>query len=813
MGYHRFQLTVKPRSPNHPTSGSDLLPCATSSTGSILDHLEMETSGRRVVPMSDWAPAQDTEYGESSSSATKRMSTSPEHMPPPSQTRGRSLSVSPPWLVSQSSTVFEDDDTDNHNLDLGKSKSHGFHGRDFEAHGQAAPSKHGQQSKFTRFVRRASISLRSGVKGIVHRRTSVPAAPTFGGSESHQQQQGRSDFLSPPNPPARPTTSHSPWNRLRQATSFHRHSRMLYTGHGERTFEADLAPIESPTFPVPGSREQPPIIPRNTGAAARQAAASAYTGMQGQEYMDGDLPRPGWPEKDGLDDHESGIGIALTSTEEIDAYLQLDEVDSDVDVGETAGEDETDISKVDFISQLPIELAIQILAQLDAATLAAVSLVSTKWNFVLRNQHIWRESFMREKTVTYATSRPIKPGAGMGVPNIQPGKNWKEVYRVKEELDRRWTEGKARPVYLHGHSDSIYCLQFDETKIITGSRDKTIRIWDMHTYACKLVIGPPEVINDSSLSLLYDEAGHAIHHATLPDLEPPAGERPQTPARAYDSAPALYSPPIYHRASILCLQYDDRILVTGSSDATCIVYNIKSGYRPVRRLKHHSAAVLDLVFDEKHIVTCSKDISICVWDRATGALVRQLRGHAGPVNAVQMRGNTIVSCSGDFRVKLWNIDTGRNIREFLGHTKGLACSQFSEDGRYVASAGNDRVIRIWDANTGECVREMKAHDNLVRSLHVDSVSGRLVSGSYDTDIKVWDMETGQQLLDFPQWHSSWVLSAKSDYRRIISSGQDPKILIMDFGADIEGIELLESGVAAHAGSQRKIFGGENGGYI
>ncbi len=316
-------------------------------------------------------------------------------------------------------------------------------------------------------------------------------------------------------------------------------------------------------------------------------------------------------------------------------------------------------------------------------------------------------------------------------------------------------------------------------KIITGSRDKTIRIWDMHTLACRLVIGPPEVVHDPNL--LSDVNGEPTHFATT-----------EKNARSASSMPAAVSFPTHHKASILCLQYDDRILVTGSSDASCIVYNVRSGYRPVRRLAHHAAAVLDLCFDDRHIVTCSKDVSICVWDRATGALLRQLRGHSGPVNAVQMRGNTIVSCSGDFSVKLWNIDTGKNIREFAGHTKGLACSQFSEDGRYVASAGNDKVIRVWDANTGECLHAVTAHDNLVRSLHIDSVSGRLVSGSYDTDIKVFDMDTGRQLLDFPKWHQSWVLSAKSDYRRIVSTGQDPKILIMDFGADVKGIEMLES---------------------
>jgi F-box and WD-40 domain protein 1/11 len=143
-------------------------------------------------------------------------------------------------------------------------------------------------------------------------------------------------------------------------------------------------------------------------------------------------------------------------------------------------------------------------------------------------------------------------------------------------------------------------------------------------------------------------------------------------------------------------------------------------------------------------------------------------------------------------VRLWNIDSAKTIREFAGHTKGLACSQFSEDGRFIASAGSDKIVRIWDANTGECLRDIPAHDNLVRSLHLDSVSGRLISGSYDSDIKVFDMETGEQLLNFPRWHASWVLSAKCDYRRIISTGQDPKILIMDFGADIPDIHMLES---------------------
>lgn len=317
-------------------------------------------------------------------------------------------------------------------------------------------------------------------------------------------------------------------------------------------------------------------------------------------------------------------------------------------------------------------------------------------------------------------------------------------------------------------------------KIITGSRDKTIRIWDMHTFECTLVIGCPAVINElehmetqNQASPIHRADGFADSHVTV-------------------SRPEKASFPINHNASILCLQYDDEILVTGSSDSTSIIYDIKDGYKPIRRLQGHILAVLDLAFDKNYIVTCSKDTTICVWERNTGRLLKQLKGHTGPVNAIQLRGNSIVSCSGDTMVKLWNIDTGRIVREFKGHKKGLACSQFSEDSKLIASAGNDKTIRIWDANTGDLMQEIDAHTNLVRSLHIDSVSGRLVSGSYDQDIKVWNMATGQLMLDFPKWHASWVLGAKCDYRRIISTGQDPKILIMDFGYDVDGIDLLES---------------------
>jgi len=232
-------------------------------------------------------------------------------------------------------------------------------------------------------------------------------------------------------------------------------------------------------------------------------------------------------------------------------------------------------------------------------------------------------------------------------------------------------------------------------------------------------------------------------------------------------------------------------MITGSSDHTCIVWDIKEDYKPIQRLHRHTAGVFDVCFDDKHIVSCSKDMLICLWDRKTGELLRTLTGHRGPVNAVQLRGNLIVSASGDGIAKLWNLSSGLCIKEFPSKDRGLACVEFSLDARTILAGGNDQVIYQFDANTGELVRELKGHRGLVRSLHLDSANGRVISGSYDTSVKVYMLHSGELICDFAGWTTSWMLSAKADYRRIVATSQDSRAIIMDFGYGLPGIELLE----------------------
>ena len=112
-------------------------------------------------------------------------------------------------------------------------------------------------------------------------------------------------------------------------------------------------------------------------------------------------------------------------------------------------------------------------------------------------------------------------------------------------------------------------------KIITGSRDKTVRIWDIETLSCTLVIGPPNVVSDPSI--MKDNDNLPVHYSAK---QAGNSQDDSDLVRESESMPETTSFSMHHEQSILCLQYDEEILVTGSSDSTCIVYDVKNGYTP-----------------------------------------------------------------------------------------------------------------------------------------------------------------------------------------------------------------------------------------
>jgi F-box and WD-40 domain protein 1/11 len=278
--------------------------------------------------------------------------------------------------------------------------------------------------------------------------------------------------------------------------------------------------------------------------------------------------------------------------------------------------------------------------------------------------------------------------------------NWKRLYRNRHLIEERWKRGSCKMQLfppnttpaIELHNEGIYTLQFDKHKVVTGSRDETIKIWDYSTGRCT----------------------RTIH---------------------------------CHSGSVLCLQYNDRYIVSGSSDATVVVSDIETG-ETVAKLLGHQDSVLSLKMVDNRVVSCSKDRTLRIWDIETKECIRVLTGHKTAVNSVQWRGNRIVSGSGDRAIKIWDSDSGACLNTLEAHMRGVACVEF--DGEYIISGSSDQTIKVWNAATGQCIYTLVGHSELVRTIQLDHVSNRIISGCYNGHLKIWDLVEGKLVRDLGQ---------------------------------------------------------------
>lgn len=186
-------------------------------------------------------------------------------------------------------------------------------------------------------------------------------------------------------------------------------------------------------LPIPGNGIEPPVLPDHihSGAAARAAAAAQNEMVRRVEHM---KLTP---------DSESGIGIVLQDRADFSDF-------------------ESDLVRRDPLAFFPTEIMSQVLSYLDPESLMSSGLVSRAWSEQASSQHIWRHAFR----TCYATRRPAGAGArkapSAGLSKDTFTQDWKKLYLVRRTLENRWKEGKAAAIYLQGHTDSVYCVQFDE---------------------------------------------------------------------------------------------------------------------------------------------------------------------------------------------------------------------------------------------------------------------------------------------------------------------------------------------------------------
>ena len=318
-----------------------------------------------------------------------------------------------------------------------------------------------------------------------------------------------------------------------------------------------------------------------------------------------------------------------------------------------------------------------------------------------------------------ATSVPCPQ---VGLPRLRNLHLFKSIYRRHHLISKSWMQDEVKPRHIafRAHQRNVVtCLQFDTDKILTGSDDNHINVYDTQTGALR--------------------------------------------ARLEG-----------HDGGVWALQYEGNVLVSGSTDRSVRVWDIEKG-KCTRVFHGHTSTVRCLQIlmptaiktsdgktilmpQQPLIITGSRDSNLRVWklpmgndnvlphvspapDEPCPFFVRALNGHHHSVRAIAAHGDTLVSGSYDCTVRVWKISTGETLHRLQGHTQKVYSVVLDHERNRCISGSMDNLVKVWSLDTGTALFNLDGHSSLVGLL--DLREGRLVSAAADSTLRIWDPDNGQ----------------------------------------------------------------------
>lgn len=347
----------------------------------------------------------------------------------------------------------------------------------------------------------------------------------------------------------------------------------------------------------------------------------------------------------------------------------------------------------------------------------------------------WQQRVEKESQQLNQINALYKAGNYQGcigeIPNIS---NASTSYASAQNLEGqcqaglRWKNAKVKSFAQHLDAVGAVAFSPDGLMLASGSKDKTIQIWDLATGKS---IRTFEGDSSTIWSVTFDSNGGRLATGTgfwrvmLWDLK--TGQL----IRTLDHGASVWS---------VVISRDGQLLASGSGDKTTKIWNAENGSL-IHDLPDHTDFVYSVALtpDGNTLVSASKDKKITIVDVATGRLLNTLNGHADVVRSVAISpdGKTIVSGAYDETIKVWNLETGELIRSLRGHSDDIVSVAVSPDGKFIASGSKDKTIKIWDLASGELLNTLTGHSDEVYVVTFSPDGKIIASGSKDHTIKLW----------------------------------------------------------------------------
>jgi WD40 repeat protein len=347
--------------------------------------------------------------------------------------------------------------------------------------------------------------------------------------------------------------------------------------------------------------------------------------------------------------------------------------------------------------ELPADITCnQVLTLLNPLDHSHCSGVCKQWNRFLISDSVWQ------------------PLSRYHFPSITPG--FFKSFQAYRHFYSNFSKGVCSVKTLLGHNSGVTSLVLREGVLLSGSRDKTIKIWDLRTNTCIVTL-----------------EGHTegISSLVLRDATLISGSYDKT-IKIWDLRTNTCIATLEGDAKVLSLALKEATLFSGCSDATIKIWDLRTN-TCTATLSGHTCVDNSLVSKDTTLFSGSTDETIKIWDLKTNTCTATLKGHTREISSLALRDATLFSGSWDKTIKIWNLESNTCTDTLTGHSGSIG--SFALRDATLISGSSDHTIKIWDLGSNTCMATLLGH-GAVPALALKDAT--LFSGSLDGTITIRD---------------------------------------------------------------------------
>lgn len=330
---------------------------------------------------------------------------------------------------------------------------------------------------------------------------------------------------------------------------------------------------------------------------------------------------------------------------------------------------------------------------------------------------------------------------------------------------------------------SVLSLAFspDGETLASGSRDKTIRLWNTKTTYHKVTLtghrGRVTTIAFSSDGKTIASGATYTHWSSDSSIR-------LWKARTGKHITSIKTPSLTYA---LAFSIDNETLASISADRVVRIWDIKTGElkAELKKQRVKSKSKLISVFpDGKKEIYANDDGTYTLLDVETGHQKPFLKGFHSPIRHVfkyAPDGKTLAILDDNSNsVWLWDVAKDTHKVTLSGHLKTILSIKFSPNGQFLSTAGRE-TIRLWNTQTGEQIATYTPDHryNAHGSLPIFSPDSNLLATPTKelNMVQIWNTDTGhpQFLFMGHRWNVRSVIFSP-DGNNIVSNSSDKSFL-------------------------------------